>query len=65
MLWNSRKHLFFKPAKGYGSKAAYRGDKLTRRVLSDSPSNKNITKFNSPDYISNHSIFKNNYQKNL
>jgi uncharacterized circularly permuted ATP-grasp superfamily protein len=35
MLWNSRKHLFFKPAKGYGSKAAYRGDKLTRRVFSE------------------------------
>ncbi|MCD6042842.1 MAG: hypothetical protein K0R40_2445, partial [Burkholderiales bacterium] len=24
--------LFFKPATGYGSKAAYRGEKLTRRV---------------------------------
>jgi hypothetical protein len=35
MLWDSRKHLFFKPAKGYGSKAAYRGDKLTRRVFSE------------------------------
>ena len=32
-LWITRKHLFFKPAKGYGSKAAYRGDKLTRRVF--------------------------------
>jgi hypothetical protein len=31
-LWAQRKHLFFKPAAGYGSKAAYRGDKLTRRV---------------------------------
>jgi hypothetical protein len=31
-LWEQRKHLFFKPATGYGSKAAYRGDKLTRRV---------------------------------
>jgi hypothetical protein len=35
MLWDSRKQLFFKPAKGYGSKAAYRGDKLTRRVFSE------------------------------
>jgi hypothetical protein len=35
MLWAGRKHLFFKPAKGYGSKAAYRGDKLTRRVFSE------------------------------
>ncbi len=34
-LWATRKHLFFKPAKGYGSKAAYRGDKLTKRVFSE------------------------------
>ncbi len=34
-LWAARKHLFFKPAKGYGSKAAYRGDKLTRRVFTE------------------------------
>jgi len=31
-LWTQRKRLFFKPAGGYGSKAAYRGDKLTRSV---------------------------------
>jgi hypothetical protein len=31
-LWTERKRLFFKPASGYGSKAVYRGDKLTRRV---------------------------------
>lgn len=31
-LWPERRHWFFKPAGGYGSKAAYRGDKLTRRV---------------------------------
>jgi len=31
-LWASRKHWFFKPVGGYGGKAAYRGDKLTRRV---------------------------------
>jgi len=31
-LWAERRKLFFKPAAGYGSKAAYRGDKLTRRV---------------------------------
>lgn len=31
-LWNARKQLFFKPASGYGSKAAYRGDKITKRV---------------------------------
>jgi hypothetical protein len=34
-LWAGRKQLFFKPAKGYGSKAAYRGDKLTKRVFSE------------------------------
>jgi hypothetical protein len=31
-LWSQRKGLFFKPAAGYGGRAAYRGDKLTRRV---------------------------------
>jgi hypothetical protein len=31
-LWTRRRNLFFKPAVGYGSKAAYRGDKLTKRV---------------------------------
>ncbi|MCK9608409.1 MAG: hypothetical protein M0R33_18345 [Methylomonas sp.] len=34
-VWLQRKQLFFKPAKGYGSKAAYRGDKLTRRVFGE------------------------------
>jgi len=32
-LWSQRKELFFKPECGYGSKAAYRGDKLTRTVF--------------------------------
>jgi hypothetical protein len=31
-LWAGRRELFFKPAGGFGSRAAYRGDKLTRRV---------------------------------
>ncbi|MDO9423764.1 MAG: hypothetical protein Q7T40_06195 [Methylobacter sp.] len=35
ILWAARKQLFFKPAKGYGSKAAYRGDKLTKRVFGE------------------------------
>ncbi|PHR17440.1 MAG: hypothetical protein COA37_22525 [Hoeflea sp.] len=30
--WKARRTLFFKPADGYGSRAAYRGDKLTRSV---------------------------------
>lgn len=31
-LWAARRGLFFKPCDGFGSRAAYRGDKLTRRV---------------------------------
>ena len=31
-LWAKRRGLFFKPAAGFGSKASYRGDKITRRV---------------------------------
>ena len=29
-MWAARRQYFFKPVDGYGSKAAYRGDKLTR-----------------------------------
>nr|WP_100765111.1 circularly permuted ATPgrasp domain protein [Leptospira ellisii]PJZ92903.1 circularly permuted ATPgrasp domain protein [Leptospira ellisii] len=29
-LWEERKRFFFKPVSGYGSKAVYRGDKLTK-----------------------------------
>ena len=31
-LWAERRGLFFKPVAGFGSRAAYRGDKITRRV---------------------------------
>ncbi len=31
-LWERRRRLFFKPLLGYGSKATYRGEKITRRV---------------------------------
>ncbi len=34
-FWAARKQWFFKPAAGYGSKAAYRGDKLTKRVFEE------------------------------
>ncbi|HET6720980.1 MAG TPA: hypothetical protein VFH22_15110, partial [Rhodocyclaceae bacterium] len=34
-LWATRKQWFFKPAAGFGSKAVYRGDKITRRVFDD------------------------------
>jgi len=33
-LWAERKGYFFKPLAGYGSKAAYRGDKLTTKTWS-------------------------------
>jgi hypothetical protein len=34
-LWEDRKRLFFKPARGHGSKAVYRGDKVTKGVWAD------------------------------
>jgi len=34
-LWQDRRNLFFKPARGHGSKAAYRGDKVTRKVWAE------------------------------
>ena len=30
--WSRRKKLFFKPCDGFGGKAAYRGDKMTKKV---------------------------------
>ncbi len=34
-LWSERRHLFFKPNAGFGGRAAYRGDKITKRVWQD------------------------------
>jgi hypothetical protein len=34
-FWQERKGWFFKPAAGFGSRAAYRGDKLTKRVFEE------------------------------
>ena len=34
-LWQQRRQLFFKPMAGYGGRAAYRGDKLTKRVWAE------------------------------
>jgi hypothetical protein len=34
-LWAERRRLFFKPTDGYGGRAAYRGDKITKRVWND------------------------------
>ncbi len=31
-LWKNRRQLFFKPMSGFGSKGAYRGDKITKGV---------------------------------
>jgi hypothetical protein len=33
--WSRRKEWFFKPARGFGSRGAYRGDKITRRAFGD------------------------------
>ncbi len=37
-LWSERRQWFFKPATGFGSRASYRGDKLTRGVWDAMPS---------------------------
>ena len=34
-FWAGRKNWFFKPPAGFGSRAAYRGDKLTKRVFEE------------------------------
>lgn len=34
-LWAERKRWFFKPAGGFGSRGAYRGDKLTKKAFAD------------------------------
>lgn len=44
-FWQERRKWFFKPAAGFGSRAVYRGDKLTRRVFAQiaaSPSGSHI-----------------------
>ncbi len=34
-FWSTRKQWFFKPNAGFGSRATYRGDKLTKRVFEE------------------------------
>ena len=34
-LWTERRKLFFKPVAGYGGRATYRGEKITKRVWQD------------------------------
>jgi len=41
-LWQERKQLFFKPAAGFGSRATYRGDKLTKRVWTEITQSDNL-----------------------
>jgi len=33
--WQQRKQWFFKPARGFGSKGAYRGASVTHRVFAE------------------------------
>ena len=35
VFWNERRRWFFKPFGGFGGRAAYRGDKLTKRVFEE------------------------------
>jgi hypothetical protein len=46
--WKDRKAWFFKPRTGFGSRGAYRGDKLTRRVFADIVSGEYIAQANTP-----------------
>ena len=34
-FWTERRHWFFKPMKGFGSRGAYRGDKVTKRAFEE------------------------------
>ncbi len=46
-LWQDRKHWFFKPAGGFGSRGAYRGDKMTTKVFSQ---------IRQDDYVAQHLV---------
>ena len=50
-LWRRRKELFFKPVDGYGSKAAYRGDKLTRRTFEHIMANRYVAQALAPTSV--------------
>ena len=47
-FWRRRKEFFFKPVDGYGSKAAYRGDKLTRRTFAHIASHRYVAQAIAP-----------------
>lgn len=50
-LWSRRKGLFFKPVDGFGSKAAYRGDKLTRATFAHILSNRYVAQTLAPTSV--------------
>ena len=47
-LWQQRRDWFFKPVSGYGSKATYRGDKLTKRVWQEILQNQYVAQAQIP-----------------
>lgn len=47
-LWKNRKNFFFKPHSGFGSKAAYRGDKLTLKTWEHILANDYVAQVLSP-----------------
>lgn len=61
-FWENRKNLFFKPAQGFGSKASYRGDKITKKIWNEinhqiyiaqeyAPPGQRIVKVDENDYM--------------
>jgi len=46
-LWSDRKNWFFKPVGGFGSRGAYRGDKMTTKVFSQ---------IRQGDYVAQHLV---------
>ena len=50
-LWQRRKELFFKPVSGYAGKAAYRGDKLTRRTFEHIMANRYVAQALAPTSV--------------
>jgi hypothetical protein len=50
-LWARRKGLFFKPASGFGAKAAYRGDKMTKRVFEEVLAGGQLSRFVAQELV--------------
>ncbi|MFN4147932.1 MAG: hypothetical protein ACK4E4_00085 [Rhodocyclaceae bacterium] len=47
-LWRRRRDLFFKPASGFGSRGAYRGDRITKRVFAEILANDYVAQAYAP-----------------